>query len=121
MFGDEHSLGQRIRFVSGHDGNLRLPENFPRIEIIGDEMDRCAGGQVAGLQHGSCVSNPLYLGSSEGWILRIRPLQRSTKSAGRMRMKPASAIRSRLLRFPVLCSASIELALVSGCCCEEAG
>ena len=35
---------------------------------------------------------PCILGSSEGWILTIRPAQRATKSAGRIRMKPASAI-----------------------------
>src|SRR5579884_2243649 len=49
------------------------------------------------------VSSPRYLGSREGWMLRIRPRHCSTNQGERMRMKPARAM------VPTWCSSRTVL------------
>ena len=42
----------------------------------------------------ACVSSPRYLGSSEGWMLTIRPRHWATNHGERMRMKPGERDRA---------------------------
>ena len=100
MLRGKHAVGQRLRRVAGKDRDFDLPEHLTRIELLGDEMHGAAAVCVAGSEARVMGIEPRYLGSRDGWMLRIRPSQRSTNQA-KMRMNPASAMcRRYALRVP---------------------
>ncbi len=58
-----------------------LPEDRPAVEVGRDEVDRAplTASPAASTASWTCV--PLCAGSSDGWMLTIRPAQRATKAS----------------------------------------
>ena len=92
MLGDQHARCKPLRRVAGLDRDFGLAEHLAGVELLGDEWTVQPVTVSPAASARSWVSRPLYLGSSEGWMLTIRPRQRSMNQGERMRMKPASAM-----------------------------